>query len=286
MRFAIIITGLALIAAACTGGDPATYESSTTTSPTTTTAAPTRSECRTGELPFVEEGVVAVLDSQGRDARAIGSVRWLPSDDCERVELTFLSDAGSPASSIGPVGVSLLPDAGIIRITLSEDVVDSAVADSTLNGSLVDRWFVVDGIGDSLVVDLHLGERVAARAFSERSPGRVVIDLIPTGDDRPVTGAIEDGGIVLLSPQEGVGLYPLQIVGYAAPGIDAVRVRVTDQVGVAIDRSISTLSASYVWHAFRLTLDDGPSGAVDLFVGTVDENDEPLRGVTIPLDLP
>ncbi len=286
MRFAIVITGFILLASACTGTGDVTHDSSTTTSSTTTTTTIAGSECRTGELPFVEDGVVAVLDSQGRDARAIGDLRWLPSDDCERIELTFLSEAGSPASSIGPVAVAIMPDAGIVRITLSEDIVDSAVADTKLNGGLVDRWFVVDGIGDGLVVDLHLGERVAARAFSTTSPGRVVIDLVPAGDDRPITGAVESGGIVLLSPRRGVGLYPLQITGYAAPDVDAVRIRLTDQLGVAIDRSISTLSPAFVWHAFRLTLDDGPSGAVDLFVGTVDENDEPIDGITVPLDLP
>jgi hypothetical protein len=114
----------------------------------------------------------------------------------------------------------------------------------------------------------------------------LVLDLVPTDADRPITPATVEDGFVLLSPQPGVGLYPLRIAGYAAPDVDAVRIRITDQAGIAIDRSISTLSPTYAWHAFEATLDDGPSGTVDLFVGSVDENDDPTVGVVLPLDLP
>ena len=255
-------------------------------STSTTEAGPGTPECLTGELPFVENGVVAVLDSEGHDARAIGDVRWIASNACERIEIAFLSDAGSPASSAGPVDVSILPDSGIVRVSLSDEITESSVADTTLNGDLIDRWYVIDGLDDGLVLDLHLSARAAARAFSTISPARLVIDLIPTDDDRPITPAVTDGGVVLLSPQPGVGLYPLEIAGYSAPGIGAVRVRLTDQMGVAFDRSISTLSPAYVWHAFGVTLVDGPSGAVEFFAGTVDEDNEPIDGITVPLDLP
>ena len=237
-------------------------------------------------MPFVEDGIVAVLDSEGRDARAIGDIRWISNPSCERVEVSFLSRAGAPASGIGPVDVSILPDAGIVRVKLSGDITESSVADTTLNGAITDRWYVIDGLADGLVIDLHLGTRAAVRAFSTESPAVLVIDLVPTDDDRPITPAEVEGGFVLLSPQPGVGLYPLQIAGYAAPDIDAVRIRITDPAGIAVDRSISTLSATYVWHAFEATLDDGPSGTVDLFVGSVDENGDPVVGIGLPLDLP
>jgi len=286
MRFILVALGLALFSTACTPPVSEIQTTTSTTSSTIATAVGDVPECLAGELPFVDEGVVAALDSQGRDARAIGDVRWVPSDGCERIEVTFLSGAGAPASSIGPVGVSILADSGIVRVNLAEEITESAVADTTLNGTLTDRWFVVEGLGDGLVLDLHLGERAAARAFSTISPARLVIDLIPVDDDRPITRPIENGGFVLLSPQPGIGLYPLQVAGYAAPGVDAVRVQLTDQTGVAIDRAISTRSSAYTWHAFGLTLDDGPSGTIDLFVGTIDENDEQAAGVNVPLDLP
>jgi len=274
-----------ITAAACS---PTTQETgSTTSAPSTTTTAPADTpSCLSGELPFVEQGVVAALDSQGRDAHAIAGIRWHALDGCERIEIEFLSASGSPASRIGPVGVSILSDTGIVRVTMSEAIVDSAVADTTLNGNLLDRWFVIEGISDGLAVDLHLGARAAARAFTTTSPARLVVDLVPAKEDLPITQPAAEDGIVLMAPQAGVSLYPLQIAGYAAPSIDAVRIRLSDSTGVFIDRSVSTLSPIHVWHAFDIGLSDGPSGSLDLFVGTVNEEDEQVSGVEVPLDLP
>lgn len=285
MRVTPLLIAILIAASACAPtesvGEP------TTTAPTTTTASPiAASACLSGELPFVEQGVVAALDSPGRDARAIAGVRRHALNGCERIEIEFLSAAGSPASRIGPVGVSMLADAGIVRVTLSDAIVDSAVADTTLNGDLVDGWFVVEGIADGLTVDLHLATRAAARAFTTTSPARLVIDLIPAREDLPLARPVSEGEIVLMSPQPGIGLYPLQITGYSAPSVDAVRIRLSDSTGVLIDRSVSTLSPIHVWHAFAIGLNDGPSGSVDLFVGTVNVEEEPESGVTIPLDLP
>lgn len=286
MRFAPTLIVLAVLTAACTSSEPT--ETTTTTAPptTTTTEASDTPACLSGELPFVEEGTVAALDSPGRDARAIAGVRWNPLEGCERVEIEFLSATGAPATRIGPVGISMLSDAGIVRVTLSDEIVESAVADSTLNGPLVDEWFVVEDAEEGLTVDLHLNERAAARAFMTTSPARLVVDLRGTGDARPLATRLSDDGIVLLSPQAGVGLYPLQVAGYAAPEVDAVRLRLTDSAGITIDRAVSTLSSTHVWRAFSAALSDGPSGSVLLLVGTVNESGEPIFGIEVPLDLP
>lgn len=286
MRISIVLAVLVLAASACTTPDSGT--TTTTIEPATTTTAPAGDTpaCLAGDMPFVEEGTVAALDSQGRDAKAIAGVRWYPLQGCERIEIEFLSDAGAPATRIGPVGVSMLSDPGIVRVKLSDAVVDSAVADTTLNGALVDQWFVVEDAEDGLIVDLHLNERAAARAFTTTSPARLVIDLRATGDDLSIATPMSGGGIVLLSPQAGVGLYPLQVVGYSAPGVDAVRIQLADAAGVGVDRSISTRSSAHVWHAFSIALSDGPSGAVDLRVGTVGEEGEPIFAIEVPLDLP
>ena len=286
MRILPVLAAIALATAACT---PAESDGSTTTieaSTTTTGASEDTPACLAGDLPFVDEGTVAALDSQGRDARAISGIRWYPLEGCERIEVEFLSEAGAPATRIGPVGISMLSDPGIVRVKLSDAVVDSAVADTTLNGTLINHWFVIEGVEEGLIVDLHLNERAAARAFTTTSPARLVIDLRATGDDRPIATPASAGAIVLLSPQPGVGLYPLQVTGYSAPGVDAVRIRLSDAAGVGIDRSISTRSSAHVWHAFGIALRDGPSGAVDLEVGTVGEEGEPIFTIGVPLDLP
>lgn len=286
MRIPLVLAVLALALAACTTPESAATITTVEPSTTTTTMVGDIPACLAGDMPFVEEGTIAALDSQGRDARAIAGVRWYPLEGCERIEIEFLSDGGAPATRIGPVGVSMLSDPGIVRVNLSDAVVDSAVADTTLNGALVDQWFVIEDAEDGLIVDLHLNERAAARAFTTTSPARLVIDLRATGDDLPIAPPLAGGGIVLLSPQAGVGLYPLQIVGYSAPGVDAVRIQLSDPAGIGVDRSISTRSSAHVWHAFSIALSDGPSGAVDLRVGTVGEEGEPIFAIEVPLDLP
>jgi hypothetical protein len=285
MRVAPLLIAVMVAVAACAPTESA--DDPTTIAPTTTTTSPADAPvCRSGEMPFVEEGVVAALDSQGRDARAIGGIRRYALDGCERIEIEFLSTTGSPASRIGPVGVSILSDSGIVRLTLSDTIADSAVADTTLNGDLVDAWFVVEGIAEGLVVDIHLGRRAAARAFTTTSPAQLVVDLIPTRENLPIARPTSEGGIMLMSPQSGVGLYPIRVSGYSAPNVDAVRIRLSDSTGVFVDRSVSTRSSVHVWHAFDVGLTDGPSGSIDLFVGTVDEDNEPVSGVEVPLNLP
>ncbi|MGB9358167.1 MAG: hypothetical protein WCC01_06390 [Acidimicrobiia bacterium] len=286
MRIPLVLAVLTLAVSGCTPPNSGTTTTTIEPATTTTTTASDTPACLAGDLPFVEEGTIAALDSQGQDARAVAGVRWYPLEGCERIEIEFLSDAGAPATRIGPVGVSMLSDPGIVRVSLSEAVANSAVADTTLNGTLVDKWFVVEGAEDGLIVDLHLNDRAAARAFTTTSPARLVIDLRATGDDLQIATPMSGGGIVLLSPQAGVGLYPLQVVGYSAPGVDAVRIQLADAVGIGVDRSISTRSSAHVWHAFNIALSDGPSGAVDLRVGTVGEEGEPIFAIEIPLDLP
>ena len=285
MRIVPLLITVMVVVTACTPSD--SIDSSTTTVPITTTTAPADLPvCRSGELPFVDTGVVAALDSPGRDARAIGGIQRHVFEGCERIEIEFLSTAGSPASRIGPVAVSILSDSGIVRVTLSDAIVDSAVADTTLNGDLVDGWFVVEGIAEGLAVDIHLGRRSAARAFTTTSPARLVIDLVPSEEDLPIARPVSEEGVVLMSPQAGIGLYPLQIAGYSAPSIGAVRIRLSDSTGAFTDRSVSTFSPAHVWHAFDVGLTDGPSGSVELFVGIVDDEDQPFAGVEVPLDLP
>ena len=286
MRIAPLLVSVALAAAACTSTDVQDATTTTEALATTSTVASDAPACLAGEMPFVDDGTVAALDSQGQDAKAIGGIRWYPLEGCERIEIEFLSATGAPATRIGPVGVSMLSEPGIVRVALADAIVESAVADTTLDGTLIEHWYVVEDGEDGLVIDFHLNERAAARAFTTTSPARLVIDMRRTGDDRPLASPLSRGGIVLLSPKGGVGLYPLQVAGYAAPEIDAIRIRLSDPTGVAIDRSVSTLSETHVWHAFGVALNDGPSGTVDLLVGTVDTTGEPVFGIEVPLDLP
>ena len=105
MRFVSFFAVLVFLVAACTSAEPGATTTTIAPSTTTTTEASDTPVCLSGELPFVEEGTVAALDSQGRDARAIAGIRWDPLEGCERVEVEFLSATGAPATRIGPVGI-------------------------------------------------------------------------------------------------------------------------------------------------------------------------------------
>lgn len=275
-----------VFAVALTACVPATrLEQPTTTNPepTSTTVAPASvPDCLAGALPFAAQGIAAALDSPRPDATTIGGIRWQGEEACERIVIEFLADGGSPATRLGPVGVTVAPDSGIVRISLPEEVEASAIGDSVITGSLVDRIYVVEGIEDGLVVDVHLAARAAARAFTTSSPSRLVVDLRPISDD-PLASAPDAGdGVVVASPLPGPGLYPVQVVGYAAPGVGAVSVTLSDGGGVAVSRSVSTATEQYVWRAFSMTISDGPSGTVELRV-VADGADD---GVVVELDLP
>lgn len=280
-RFLVVV---AVSAAACT---PQSTEPTATTAPrvepsTTTTAAPAGPDCLAGDLPFAEQGIAAALDSPQHDATTIGGIRWQPEDGCERVLIEFLADGGSPATRLGPVGVTVSPDSGVVRVSLPEAVEASAIGDSLIDGSLVDRIYVVEGIEDGLVVDLHLQARVAARAFTTTSPSRLVVDLRPT-TDVPIGSVADTGGrIVVSSPLPGPGLYPIQVAGYAAPGVDGVRVTLLADGVVALERSVSTATEQHLWRSFTMTISDGPSGPVELRVSAGGGDD----AVVVEIDLP
>jgi hypothetical protein len=289
---ALMMLAVALAACDPTSTDPdptvtVPLETSTTTAAAATTSTAAVDEvpdCLAGTLPFAEQGIVAALDSPQHDATTIGGIRWQPDEACERVLIEFLADGGSPATRLGPVGVTVAPDTGIVRISLPEAVEASAIGDSLISGPLVDHIYVVEGITDGLVVDVHLAARAAARAFTTTSPSRLIIDLRPTSDV-PIGSSPDNGGsVVVSSPLPGPNLYPLQVAGYAAPGVDAVRITLSADDQTALERSMSTVTDRHLWRAFAVTISDGPSGLVQVRVTDAAATDD--DGVVVELDLP
>ena len=279
-----------LALAACTPGasDPSTTSapigpSTTTTAIITTTTMDAVPDCLAGNLPFAEQGIVAALDSPQPDATTVGGIRWQSDEGCERVIIEFLTDGGSPATRLGPVGVTLTADTGVVRISLPEEVESTAIGDSLIAGALVDHIYVVEGIEDGLVVDVHLAARAAARAFSTNSPSRLVVDLRPTSDVPIGSAAGASNSVVVSSPLPGPSLYPLQVAGYAAPGVEAVQITLSANDRTALERSVSTVTDNHLWRAFAITISDGPSGLVLLQVTNDAATDD---GVIVELDLP
>jgi hypothetical protein len=88
---------------------------------------------------------------------------------------------------------------------------------------------------------------------------------------------------VVSSPLPGPSLYPLRVAGYAAPGVDAVRITVSADDQTALERSVSTVTDRHLWRAFAVTISDGPSGSVQVQVADDAATDD---GVVVELDLP
>ncbi len=286
-RWGVLTVSAAVLAAACSANGAGTETTTSTLAPsttTTTTVAPDTPDCLAGELPFAETGIAAALDSPQHDAVTIGGIRWQPEETCERVILQFLAEGGSPATRLGAVGVTVSPDSRLVRVSLPDVVTTSAIGDSLLDGSLAHRVYVVEGIDEGLVVDIHLAQPTAARAFTANSPSRLVIDLRPIGEAEPAPPINASAGVVVSTPRSGPELYPLRVAGYAAPGVDSVTITLRDQVGaVALSRSVATVSDRQVWRSFVLNLSDGPSGQATLEVAPTGDAESV---VSVELDLP
>ena len=195
MNWAPAVVVVAVTLTACTPAPPADSPTTTAQEPTSTTVAPASvPDCLAGTLPFAAQGIVAALDSPRPDATTIGGIRWQREEECERIVIEFLADGGSPATRLGPVGVTLAPDSGIVRISLPDEVGASAIGDSVITGSLVDRIYVVEGIEDGA----HPGPEPCAGVARERGVGQggaqqhdAQIGVAPDGRPRRLDGPVD-----------------------------------------------------------------------------------------------
>lgn len=290
MRFVTVLAAAVLLVTSCS---PDSSEvTSTTTMPastTTSSVAPAGTDpCVAGGLAFATDGLVATVGDTESDATRIGAVVWQPSATCERLIIDFTTDTGSPATSLGLSGVSVLSGAGIVRISLADDVRGTAVADLTTDGDLTNRVFVVRDLDDTLSIDIVGAEGVAVgtRAFLQGSPARLIVDLVAAPDAPTPVGAAVSDTAVIPSPLPGPALYPLTVEAYAQPSLRSVRLLIISNDSIAVDRTLALAGASDAWQAISSRLDDGPSGRATVFVGTADANGRPDDGATVIVDLP
>lgn len=282
---------VALVAtSACSPGTSGDTTATTGPVETTSTAAPPTSgdACASGGLPFTSDGLVATIGETDADAMRIDGVRWQPEASCERFVIAFSTDTGSPATSFGLTGVTMLSGAGIVRIALPVSVSETAVADLTTDGDLTDRLYVVRDPDGVLFLDILGTPEVAigVRAFAQASPARLIVDVVEAPDSPIPVGPATSAVSVVPSPLPGPALYPVTVDGYAQPGLRAVRLLVISNDAISVDRAIALGGDADAWQAFSSRLDDGPSGPATIFVGTTDVNGRPSEGSTVAVDLP
>jgi hypothetical protein len=279
---------IALVVSACSPDDTAPLVTTTSVVVTTTTTVPSDEICKTGDLKFGDEGLVAALGQDVGDATTLSSIRWEGSSTCERVTIAFASRSGAPAKTLGPTGVSVLGYASVVRIALPQELSDTAIADMLADGDLVERAFVVrDGDG-AMWVDIHgqHGLTIAARAFVTDSPSTLVIDIIAPDPDAHTVGAATSISAIVMTPPAGPTIYPFTVEGYAAPGEAFTRTQLISDSDVVADISRSLPGWTDTWQAFVVPIPDGPSGIVEVFVGSGDVTIDPEVGAIVVVDLP
>ncbi|KAA3635229.1 MAG: hypothetical protein DWP92_11390 [Armatimonadetes bacterium] len=287
------ILTVAVLAFAATACSSVISDTSSTTAPvtvptTTTTTVPSDEICKIGDLRFGTEGLVAALGEDVGDATTISTIRWEDSATCERVVVSFASDSGAPASSLGPTGVSVLAYAGIVRVVLPESLDTTAVADMLADGDLAHRIFVVRGDEGRIFIDIHSepGHTIGARASTTSAPSTLIIDIIDVESDSTAAGAIVSPTSIVLTPTPGPTIYPFSVEGYAAPSLEEIRVEVLTEGNLVGNRSLALGGWTDAWQAYDTIVTDGPSGMVDIYVGTVGPEGEPDIGATVTIDLP
>lgn len=283
------LLGLALIAAACS---PPPADSTTTAdatpSTTTTLAVASDDPCRSGDLEFGSDGLVAAIGESTSDATSISQIRWDPYPTCERLTISFTTDIGAPATTLGVTGVTAFGYLGITRVTLPAEVTGSAVADMRSDGDLLDRAYVIADTEGNLFIDLHAAEdaALATRAFVTQSPASLVIDLIREAEAPGPVGATVSDSAVIITPPPGPTIYPFVVEAYAPPTARATRIQLGLDGDAALDQTLSLEGRTDTWQFVTQRIVDGPSGTTRLFVGFVDVNNRPLDGAAVELDLP
>jgi len=256
--------------------------------PPTTTAAQVTDitggpECATGDLDFVDEGVIATMGTGSADAAAVNELRWDTELGCDRFVVGFATAGGSPASSLGQTTVELLPGRGILRVRLPPAVVATSLAEATVDGTVVTRAVVVGLIEGSLAIDLHLDSTrgVRARSFFARAPARLVVDVRAAGDRPLVSPPAGTFDTVVLTPRGGVATYPLLVNGYTTAA--SVTVGISEgSIPVPIEAKLAGNGTP--WAEFEATVASGPIGTVELVVESAMPDAEPRR-IRILLDL-
>ncbi|MGI9667052.1 MAG: hypothetical protein ACR2N2_08135 [Acidimicrobiia bacterium] len=288
MRWWTALILLALLASACTPQATPTTTSPPANETTTTVAAPEGDPCRSGDLAFGTDGLIAALGEENPDVTKLSQIRWEGSASCERLVVGFTTDTGAPAARLGLTGVTILGYAGIVRIDLPSEITESAVADMWTDAELVDRTFVTRDEEGNLRIDVHMAPGIAieARAFTASSPASLIIDVAPRPDLTPPVPAATSASAVIVTPQSGPSLYPFTVEAYAPPAQFSTHVLVTSNEVIASSVSVALKGYTDTWQSFSLRVDDGPSGPTTVFVGEINSSGGPANGATVLLDLP
>jgi hypothetical protein len=275
-----VVWAVFLLVTGCARGPQQSASSSADTTiagaPSTPATAPTAAQ---------ENGVLAASVGGVGDAAQIASLVGATITGGERFVVGFARADGLPAARLGPARVEFLRELRVIRIHLPASIGSTALTDNAFTTFLSDRAYVVRPLGgDSLWIDLHLRSSALARAEVRSDPALVVVELQPGG---PSFGDASGLGpnVVVLTPRPGRARYPLEVTGYARTFEGNVVAELREN-GRAVAKTHTT-AADWVsaWGEFRMRLDTGPRGPVELFVGEYSAENGTERGATVRIGI-
>jgi hypothetical protein len=246
---------------------------------------PIGDDCLAGS-PFVEEGIVPLNVPEVGDAREVHDLRWAAHEGCERFVIDLAAADGSPADVVGMMRAEVLRDLGIVRISLIDaESVDQGAIDASFDGPLARAAYAVlapDGAG--IHVDLHLAQAAEAHVALLQEPARVVVDLRPSGGPVPAPPVVSDR-VVVLQPSSLATTYPLEVVGYARTFEANVVVRIEDQGEEVLEEATTATAWTDAWGYYSVTIEDGPSGRIQLHIGEYSARDGTWEGAAVELEI-
>jgi hypothetical protein len=285
---AVVAAGLALLAwGGCgrpggpgSGGGPAS-DSLLADAPSAAAAA---------GASFLESGVLTTQSQDGGDATQVASLIAAPMSPAagnpagERFLIGFARADGFPASTLSRVRVEFLRDLRVIRVYLPPDVVSTAITENRFTGDYTSAAYVVRSLHDAqLYVDLHLRSPAVARATVQTAPALVVVELRGGGPMMPPAPLEGANVVVLTPPREGRVSYPLEITGYGRTFEANVVAQLKREGRLLGSARANAADYASAWGEFRMRIDDGPKGTMQLFVGEFSAEDGAPRGVTTDL---
>jgi hypothetical protein len=241
--------------------------------------------CLQGE-GFFSSGLMGTYGQPGGDATEVLEYRWADHEACERLVIDLADATGQPAQQAGEVEAQFHRDYGMVRLILPPEFGLTALeeASDVQIGGLVDRAYTVWTLDGRMIIDIYLGEPALARVIVLDAPARIVVDVHPGGRDYPLELSTADNIAVML-PQPGEAQYPITITGYARTFEANVLARLYANGQVEVEDFTTAAAWAETWGVFAMTIDQGPTGNVELFVGELSARDGTEQGVRIPLTI-
>lgn len=297
LRSLVPICALLLIGAACNGGGGDATPTATATAgtpPATSTPAGTPTATPGGDqavclqaASYTEDGEITVAgDTSGTlESGQVIDLRWDAHDGCERFVIDLGNEDGSAANAPGEVSASVMRDLGVVRVRLPNvESVDASATERMLGGELAAAAYVVRSGEGGLYVDVHLRAAAEAAVTVIGGPARVVVDLKPGGSAIPAAAATGDR-VVMLTPRPGSASYPLTVTGYARTFEANVVARLMQDSAVDSEQHTTATAWTDAWGEFSITLQDGPTGSVEVQAGEYSARDGAWEGVGVTVDL-